>query len=82
MSKIKRTIPSHCPSCREFRLSRPQRVNSWKHFPDERFELNNLITLCENCHMVYHAIYGKGTNKNKLPNTKEQFIEFKRDRNG
>lgn len=52
-------------------------LNSWKHFPEERYILDNLITLCENCHMRYHSIYGRGTSKNKQPNTKEQFLEFK-----
>jgi hypothetical protein len=52
-------------------------LNSWKHHPSQRFELSNLITLCKKCHIAYHETYGKGLGRSKLPNTKEQFLNFK-----
>ena len=39
---------------------------------DARFELDNMVTLCEGCHISFHKEYGYGNN------TKEQFEEFKR----
>lgn len=52
-------------------------LNSWKHYPNDRYNIDNLITLCEACHIQYHALYGRGTSKNKPANTKEQFVTFK-----
>jgi len=49
-------------------------LNSWKHFPNERFELSNLVSLCIVCHRQFHSIYGNGKIN---PNTKEQFELFK-----
>lgn len=48
-------------------------LNSWDTFIDERYDLDNGITLCYNCHfLIFHAIYGKGHN------TKHQFEEFRK----
>lgn len=46
-------------------------MNSFDKFPDERLDLNNLTTLCKNCHDSFHEKYGKGSN------TKEQYLLFK-----
>jgi hypothetical protein len=49
-------------------------LNCYKDFPNERFDVNNGITLCEKCHKAFHTVYGiKHT-------TKEQFIRFKTDK--
>lgn len=45
-------------------------VNSWDMFPDERYDLDNGITLCTNCHHRFHNAYGYGNN------TRIQFEEF------
>lgn len=45
-------------------------LNGWSNFPEERFDVNNGVTLCEPCHLDFHKKYGYGNN------TKQQFIEF------
>ena len=45
-------------------------LNGWKPFPDERYDIPNGITLCVNCHKLFHKKYGNGNN------TKEQYQEF------
>lgn len=45
-------------------------LNGWNSHPNERFDLDNGVTLCINCHKVFHNIYGFGNN------TKKQFLEF------
>ncbi len=45
-------------------------MDSWKSFPKNRFELDNLVTLCRKCHMLIHNIYGVST-------TKKQYEELK-----
>lgn len=37
---------------------------------EKRFDLDNLVTLCVDCHKLFHKRYGKDNN------TKEQFLEF------
>lgn len=46
-------------------------LNSWDLFPDQRYQLDNGITLCNQCHFSFHKISGLGTN------TKYQFEQFK-----
>lgn len=45
-------------------------LDGWNWATNKRFDLNNGITLCEQCHKEFHNIYGRGNN------TKEQFMEF------
>lgn len=45
-------------------------LNSWNKYKKLRFEINNGITLCEECHKKFHHIYGYGNN------TELQFGEF------
>ena len=49
-------------------------LNGFDKFPDQRFSLINLITLCDDCHNAFHIKYGKGNN------TKEQYLEFKKSK--
>lgn len=48
--------------------------NSWKHFSEQRFELDNLVSLCEVCHKGFHELYGNGKSS---ANTEQQYYEYK-----
>lgn len=51
-------------------------LNSWNAFPEERYSIDNGITLCSglrtSCHDLFHQLFGKGDN------TREQFEEFEK----
>ena len=46
-------------------------LNSYSKFPQERYKIENGVTLCKSCHWIFHKKYGKHRN------TKEQFFEFR-----
>lgn len=45
-------------------------LNAWASFPDERYDVENGVTLCRTCHESFHDIFGKGKN------TVAQFKQF------
>ena len=45
-------------------------LNAWASFPDERYDIDNGVSLCIDDHDRFHQIYGKGNN------TKAQFKEY------
>ena len=47
-------------------------LNSWDAFEDQRYDLNNGLTLCVRCHDRFHNVYGRGKN------TRFQFLQFKK----
>lgn len=49
---------------------RTHHLNGFDSFIEERTDINNGITLCEDCHKKFHNIYGYGNN------TKEQYLEW------
>lgn len=32
--------------------------NSWKDYPEQRYDINNLVCLCKTCHRDFHKEYG------------------------
>lgn len=47
-------------------------LDGWNWCIEKRFELDNLVCLCQSCHKEFHSLFGS---KN---NTKQQYIEFKK----
>lgn len=58
--------------CDDFRLT-THHLNSWNWAINERFDINNGITLCLKCHLDFHYQFGRRNN------TRQQFIEFFKD---
>lgn len=44
---------------------------SWDKYKDKRYEVSNGITMCRNCHKMFHKTFGWGNN------TEEQYLAFK-----
>lgn len=47
-------------------------LNSWIDNPEQRYDPNNGVCICEECHNAFHSLYGRGQN------TEEQYIQFKK----
>lgn len=60
-----------CQVCKRYGVPlNSHHLNSWDTFEEQRYDLNNGITLCQECHDRFHAVYGKGKN------TRLQFLQF------
>ena len=60
-----------CQCCGKYSKDlKAHHMNSYDIHIDERYDINNMITLCGNCHSNFHKKYGYGKN------TKEQFLEW------
>jgi DNA-directed RNA polymerase subunit RPC12/RpoP len=45
-------------------------IKNWTDYPDERYDIENGVTLCDKCHYQFHSAYGK------RHNSLEQFQTF------
>lgn len=69
---VKENNGFRCQICRDKGgILHSHHMNSYAFWYNERFDVKNGVTLCENCHNTFHAIYGKNLS------TKSQFQEFK-----
>ena len=60
-----------CQICNQLRGNlNAHHLNGWNAFPEQRFDLDNGVTLCNDCHKDFHSQYGYGDN------TREQFNEY------
>lgn len=60
-----------CQCCnRKVQNINAHHLDGWHWAIDKRFDINNGVTLCEECHVEFHRIYKRGNN------TKEQFDEW------
>ena len=63
MFMLKRTSRScferdgfRCAVCDSNKNIHAHHLNSWKHFPEDRLNVDNLTTLCDPCHKQYHKL--------------------------
>lgn len=62
-----------CQVCHKYGIPlNSHHLNSWDLFVEQRYDLDNGITLCVRCHERFHSIYGRGKN------TRFQFLQFKK----
>jgi len=62
-----------CKMCERRRVKiHAHHLDGWHWCEDGRYDINNMVVLCEHCHKNFHKIFGCGNN------TKEQFHEFTR----
>lgn len=73
--KIKERDNFTCDCCNKRGCSlHSHHLNGWNKFKEQRYDLENGICLCEQCHKEFHNKYGRGNN------TKQQYIEFKNNK--
>lgn len=68
--KVRKRDGEKCTICGNTKGLNAHHLNGWNWDIKNRDNVNNGITLCEECHQKFHNEYGYGNN------TKEQFIKF------
>ena len=51
-----RSMP-RCAVCNSMKKRQAHHKNSGSYFPDDRFNVNNGVTLCGTCHTKFHCDY-------------------------
>lgn len=59
-----------CVICSTNKKLQSHHLDGWNWCVNKRFDINNGVCMCLDCHNKFHKIYGKGNN------TKSQFLEF------
>jgi hypothetical protein len=68
--KIKEIFNFECQICNERKRNlESHHLNAWSLCPEQRFNIDNGVCLCKECHSLFHKKYG-------LKTTKEQYDEF------
>ena len=62
----------YCGVSIEEKVLNVHHMNGWDKFVSERFDLDNGVPLCDDCHKAFHKKYGS------KDTTKEQYREFKK----
>lgn len=58
-----------CRICNSKEKLQAHHINSWVNFPEDRFILENGITLCKTCHDLYHQFEREFNKNGKRNNT-------------
>lgn len=70
--KVKKRDGFRCQICRnKGGYLHSHHKNSYAYYHNQRYDVNNGVTLCQICHDRFHNIYGNNVN------TESQFQEFK-----
>lgn len=60
--KVLRRDYYRCKVCKAKKRLHVHHLDGWDWFIAGRYEVSNGITLCYDCHTMFHNIYGKGNN--------------------
>lgn len=62
-----------CICCGKYELLQGHHIKNFADNIEERYDVDNVVTLCEECHKQFHSIYGKrNTSKLQL----QSFLEL------
>ena len=64
-----------CDICGDKEHLSAHHKNSWIYFPELRYVLTNGITLCKNCHTIFHCDYLESY---RAKATEKDYSEFKK----
>lgn len=70
--EVKRRDGFACVICGRNGYLNAHHKNAYASFPEQRYDVDNGVTLCQQHHDEYHSIYGKGRN------TEDEFEEFQK----
>jgi hypothetical protein len=69
--KVYRRDKYRCRRCKSIgKKLNAHHLDGWNWCKEKRYDINNVITLCYDCHKDFHDEYGRGNN------TSKQFLEF------
>lgn len=70
-AKIYEKYNKCCDNCGDDKNPCAHHLDSFKDFPDRRFDVQNGVCLCEDCHLIFHILYGKESAR------KDHYYSFK-----
>lgn len=68
---IRNKYNNQCDVCKNNKRLVSHHIKNWLSCPELRFNIDNGVCLCKECHYKFHSKYGL------INNTQEQYIEFK-----
>jgi len=65
-----------CQVCGTIKQRQAHHLNHATYFPDERFDVNNGICLCDECHKIFHTSFKRSYRQKSTRYDNMQFIEL------